>query len=249
MIIHIPHSSAETPNEYRDQFVLSDQELAYELLRMTDAYTDDLFRLPYKTAIFPVSRIVLDPERFVDDAQESMSTIGMGVIYTKTHNGQDLRRAITQKEKDNLLQTFYYPHHEMLNNLVNEELRQKGTALIVDCHSFPSSPLPYEFNQEKNRPDICIGTDNFHTPESLQEKCVLLFQDKGYSVELNKPFSGSLVPGKYYQKESGVHSIMVEVNRKLYMDEGTGKKISGYYQVRSDLEYVLNRLSLHQISF
>jgi hypothetical protein len=52
--------------------VLSDEDLAAELLRMTDAHTDQLFRLDprvTRAVVFPVSRLVVDPERFSDDTR------------------------------------------------------------------------------------------------------------------------------------------------------------------------------------
>ena len=68
--------------------------LKKELVIMTDAYTDELFDVVgAHTNIFPVSRLVLDPERFLDDNQEIMAALGMGVIYTRTSSGQRLRYA------------------------------------------------------------------------------------------------------------------------------------------------------------
>ena len=43
-------------------------------------------------------------------------------------------------------------------------------CLIIDGHSFPALPLPYELNQTAFRPDFCLGTDDFHTPEELVTK-------------------------------------------------------------------------------
>jgi len=57
---------------------------------MTDAFTDDLFVPDFvgaQTIIFPMSRLVLDPERFLNDDDEIMSALGMGVIYTRTSDG------------------------------------------------------------------------------------------------------------------------------------------------------------------
>ena len=38
--------------------------------------------------MFPVSRLVVDPERFIADPMEC---VGMGVVYTRTSNGEVLR--------------------------------------------------------------------------------------------------------------------------------------------------------------
>ncbi len=116
------------------------------------------------------------------------------------------------------------------------------TALIIDCHSFPAIPLPYESNQSPDRPDICIGTDDFHTPKALTNQFVDLFKQRGYSVAINRPFSGSVVPGVYYQKNENVQSIMIEINRRLYMNEKTEEKSSNYTKVKSDLEWVIDQL-------
>ncbi len=67
-IRHIPHSSRSIPAEYRDQFTQSDQELGHELLMMTDSYTEELFAQGNELgSIFPISRLLVDPERFADD--------------------------------------------------------------------------------------------------------------------------------------------------------------------------------------
>ena len=243
IIFHIPHSSKNIPEDIRRQFILSDQELDKELLLMTDLFIDDLFSPTNENniaLIYPVSRIVVDPERFVDDSLESMSKKGMGVIYTKTSHGKNLRSTISDQERRLLINSFYHWHHNKLLNVVKSRLQKNGTALIIDCHSFPAIPLQYELNQSSDRPDICIGTDDFHTPEALTNKFVKLFKERGYSIAINRPFNGSLVPGIYYQKDKNVQSIMIELNRRLYMEERTGEKSSGYDKVKSDLEWVID---------
>ena len=88
-------------------------------------------------------------------------------------------------------------------------------GLIIDAHSFPSVPLPYELNQSPQRPDICIGADPDRTPSWLAWECERQFKACGWSVELNRPFSGALVPAAFYQREPRVVSVMIEVNRAL----------------------------------
>ena len=62
-------------------------------------------------------------------------------------------------------------------------------------------------------------------------------------VKFNTPFSGSLVPNKYYQKNNLVESLMIEVNRGLYMNEENGEINSNYMKVKSDLSSILEVLS------
>jgi N-formylglutamate deformylase len=70
---------------------------------MTDHYTDELFvstdNLSESALVFPVSRILVDPERFIDDSREIMSKKGMGSIYTHSHEGTLIRKELTIKER------------------------------------------------------------------------------------------------------------------------------------------------------
>ena len=82
IVLHLPHASTLTPKNLRQDFLLSDQELREELSRITDHATDAIFQGAFPKAnaiVFPVSRLVVDPERFLDDSQEPMSQVGMGV--------------------------------------------------------------------------------------------------------------------------------------------------------------------------
>jgi N-formylglutamate deformylase len=216
IILHIPHSSSYIPKEVRDQFILSDSELQKEIELMTDWYTDEIFDLPdCKKVKFPVSRLVVDPERFQDDNLEPMAKLGMGVMYTHTNDGKKLRRKLSMKEKKNLINTYYIPHHKRLTIAVENMLVRFGECLIIDCHSFPKVPLPYE--TDLLRPDICIGTDKFHTPGEMTIEIKKHFERKGLNVVINRPFSGALVPMKFYSKNKRVKSVMIEINRGLYL--------------------------------
>jgi N-formylglutamate deformylase len=242
MILHIPHSSFIIPPEVRASISLKAEDLKQELVRMTDAFTDELFDLaePHHRAIYPVSRIVCDPERFLDDEAEPMSKVGMGVVYTRTSDGRTLRSALSDEERQKLIDRFYLPHHRRLEKAVKAELAKNGRSLIVDCHSFPSKPLPYELDQSPNRPDICIGADSFHTPEWLIDSIRGEFEKFGYYTAINRPFAGTIVPMAFYHKELSVKSIMVEINRKLYMDESTGLKNTGFHSVKRHLSLILD---------
>ena len=226
IILHIPHASTILPTEV--EFLLGQEELAYEVDAMTDHHTDQLFDLPgARRCVFPVSRLVVDPERFIEDPMESA---GMGVVYTRTAAGEALRD-ISEVDRSALIDSYYHPHHDALTRMVDDCLKQHNQCLIIDCHSFPVQPLPYE--SDLNRPELCIGTDPYHTSTSLKDCLSTVFKALGYDVAIDSPFSGTIVPLKHYHKDQRVASVMIEVNRSLYANP------SGFKRVQSDLTHAI----------
>lgn len=245
ILIHIPHSSKKIPAQYRDQMTLSDFELANELLKITDHYVDDLFDIP--GCIFQynsMSRLVMDPERFRDDKKELMSREGMGLAYTKTSDGKLLRN-LTDLERDEIVRALYDPYHDDLTNKVDAILSRYNKCLIFDAHSFPSKPLPYEHKSEaeSNRADICLGYSDYHAGSDLIKAVDEYFNLRlGLLVTHNDPFSGSIVPFKYYLSDKRVQSIMVEINRSLYMDEATGQKLPEFTKVHEMIRGLFDKI-------
>ena len=238
IILHIPHSSTLIPEEYRHQFVLGDEELGSEQLKVTDHFTDELFTGLLSSSnkvVANVSRLLVDVERFANDDQESMARKGVGCIYQSTSSGMVLRNELTEKVRQELLEKYYYPHHDLLTYKVNEVLKDIGKCMIIDCHSFPSIPLSYDENQTTPRPDICIGTDPFHTPIDLVVAIKSFFESHQLSVAVNSPYSGTMVPLVHYQSNPNVHSLMIEVNRSLYINESTSAKNENFNFVQQIL--------------
>ncbi len=239
LLIHIPHSSTTVPPDVRKGILLSDDELAREILTIADLYTDELFELQGAARVRNEHcRLVFDPERFRDDRDEPMSAHGMGAIYTSTVHGRRLR-SLAAADREALMRRFYDLYHASLEHAVEEILQKQGRCLIVDAHSFTSKPLPFEKDQSPDRPDICIGTDAFHTPEPLAAHIEESVTRQGMSVARNFPFAGAITPMKHYRKDARVQSVMIEVNRKLYMDEETGEKLPAFGRIRGVLHELL----------
>jgi N-formylglutamate amidohydrolase len=238
-LLHIPHSSYSIPFKYQKLFYLNPLDLRKEQIKMTDSYTEDLFNINgIKKLIFPISRLICDVERFRDENAEIMTQQGMWVTYENTSNLNQLK-LVTQKHKKEILKKYYDKHHKKFFNEVSKNLKKYGNCLIIDCHSFSSTPLPYELNQNSNRPNICLGTDNYHTPPKLIEKFKQLFIKQNYSVGINVPFSGTIVPIEYYEKNKNVNSIMIEINRSIYMNETTSEKLSNYNKIKDDIKNII----------
>lgn len=217
MILHIPHSSTKIPENV--EFLIPIENDNYML---TDLYTDDLFDFDSQKVVFEYSRIFCDVERFVEN--EPMEKYGMGFVYEKNSYGKQIRFA-DDNYKEWVIENFYNPHHQKLKEEVDKELEKNKKAMILDCHSFPDIPFPHE--TDTNRPDFCIGSDDFHTPPELVEILFKFIEKEGYTVSINSPYSGSIVPIDYYNKNKNVKSVMIEINRKLYLD---GNNQSETYQ-------------------
>ena len=242
-VLHIPHASKHIPDEYIKYFTLSKKDLEIELLKMTDHFTDELFDVlgdNIHKLKFPISRLLVDVERFEKDELEPMFKVGMGCIYEKTHDGNSLKNV--ENIKDELINKFYKAHHENFSKIVDKKLNENNKVIIIDCHSFPKYPLPYELNQANDRPEICIGTDNFHTSEKLRNSLGELFEKSNLTVKYNAPFKGSIVPLKSYNKDKRVQSVMIEVRRDLYMNEHSGEKNKKFNHIKNILGQILMKI-------
>ncbi len=213
-IMHIPHSSSIIP--HYNYYTLPKDNVLEEHQLLTDLGTDLLFKTPFTSLIFPYSRVFCDVERFPDE-KEDMFLKGRGFYYTHTDQGKELRTLEGKKE----VKTIYENWHHKLESTIEDKLNKYEMATIIDCHSFSDTPFISDFDQNKNRPDFCLGTDDFHTPDYLLKFIKRRLENEGYSVSINTPYSGTIVPIKYYQQNQNVHSIMIEINRRLFQEGNT----------------------------
>jgi N-formylglutamate amidohydrolase len=230
LILHIPHASTNIP--LSEGYLVDSAALENEMLKLTDWYTDDLFYSENDEMIVAeFSRIFCDTERFPDDSQEIMAQFGMGVLYEKNDDGEVIRR-VTPELKNRILNDYYWKHHQKFNEAVNNQLNLFDKALIIDCHSFPAVPLNRDLDKSPKRPDFNIGTDAFHTPVELIDLSVSFFEKAGYTSGVDWPYKGSVVPPEHYQKNKKVSTIMLEINRALYLNEPSNLKSEKYQQTK-----------------
>ena len=106
-------------------------------------------------------------------------------------------------------------------------------ALLLDCHSFPS---------ELSDVDICIGyNEDWSKPnKETIELAINLFEDYGYKVGINEPYSNSETPDCPFTYQS----MMLEVNKKVYMEDGSLqlKKPTNKRSIRDLTQLLLSEL-------
>lgn len=222
VILHVPHAATAIPDNVRRGIVLTDDEFAAELVAMTDADTDliatgaaDLATVRPWTFTNQLSRLVVDPERF-PDAREEMNASGMGAVYERTSTGSSLR-TLTSFDRDALIAEYFTPYAEGIAALVRDRLIACGRVTIIDVHSYPKESLPYELHADGPRPQICIGTDEFHTPGALVDAAVSGFSRvvSAAEIRLNSPFGGCYVPLDQHKQNREVHALMLEIRRDV----------------------------------
>lgn len=208
---------------------------------MTDWKTDELFAYSSMGSfVFPWSRLFCDVERFIDD--EPMEQQGHGICYTKDSFGVHLRH-VTDEERQDIIEKYYKPHHTEFSIACNQCLSLFKEVVIVDCHSFSDEVLPHESDKDVIRPDFCLGTDEFHTPQILVDEIKNYLESKDFVVFINKPFAGTIVPLVHYKKNKDLKSIMIEVNRKLYL----GRSEEDFKYIKEIIEGALNIIDTYEI--
>ena len=202
IVLNEPHASIEGLYNNQLSFWNIDERFINDIvLKWTDWHTDYLFHGfrndHVKTVRFPYSRFIVDAERLWDDPLEQH---GQGIVY-KHFDGYT--RAVPEENEKQLLCLWHW-HQQRLRDSLCEG------ALLLDCHSFPS---------EMSDIDICIGfNEDWSKPhKETVELAVNLFESNGYKVGINEPYSNSETPDCPFLYQS----MMLEVNKKTYMEDGT----------------------------
>jgi N-formylglutamate amidohydrolase len=223
VLLHVPHAGREIPAWTRPHLLLDDAELAAELAALTDHHTDRIaVTAAGLAAVRPwvlvnrVSRFVVDPERFPDEREE-MAAVGMAAVYTHGTRGQRVR-ADDPAHRDALVAAFHTTWADTVTELVEARLAATGRAVLLDVHSYPADPLPYELHADGPRPAVCLGTDPVHTPPDLLDAAREAFAGIG-AVDVDTPFRGVYVPLRHYGVDPRVQAVMLELRRDGHRDE------------------------------
>ena len=222
VVLHVPHSSRRVPTQERARIVLDDAELDAELTAITDARTDEIaLRAADAAHLRPwvfvnrLSRLVVDPERFPDEREE-MNAVGMGAVYERTTQLKVLRQP-TGAERAALIATYFDPYAVALAELVSQRLAAAGRVTVLDVHSYPRVALPYERHGKGPRPRVCLGTDEFHTPDNLvtSARDAFALAAPVHEIGLDSPFSGCYIPLGQYGVNPDVNGLMLEIRRDV----------------------------------
>lgn len=245
-----PHSGARYPEDFRSIAPLA-------VLRCAeDAFVDELFGsaprhgAPLIAAQFP--RIYIDPNRDLVDLDPAMldgpwpeplvpsrkTELGVGLIWRIMPPEAPLYdRLLGVAEVRGRIERCWKPYHRAVSGAIDETHRRFGKVWHVNCHSMPARGNAASEDGPVARAEFVLGDRDGTTCEAAFTAFVAgELRGMGYKVKINQPYKGVELVRRYSDPAVGRHSLQIEVNRRLYMDEKSREKNGGFAALQADLD-------------
>jgi N-formylglutamate deformylase len=225
-------------DSFVDELALGVVERGYPLMRahFPRSYVD-VNREPYE----------LDPRMFEGRLPSFANTRsmrvagGLGTVARVVGDAQEIYdQRISVDDALRRIENLYKPYHRALRRLFTRVHREFGAAMLIDCHSMPSSNGPKD---DRPRADVVLG-DRYGTScvAVVSETIEATLRRLGYVVSRNKPYAGGFITEHYGNPAAGLHAIQLEINRALYMDERRYQRASTFARLAADMETLAKRL-------
>jgi N-formylglutamate amidohydrolase len=230
VVLNSPHSGAHYPQA----FLAASSLDPLTLRRSEDAFVDRLFtpaaahgapllRARFPRAFLDLNRepFELDPAMFIGRLPDFANTrslrvaAGLGVIPRVVGDAQAIyREPMTVQAALGRIAALHRPYHARLAELLEAAQRRFGLAVLIDCHSMPST------SPDVNGCDIVLG-DRFGSSAArwVVDTVEVALRQAGLVVRRNKPYAGGYITEHYGAPAAGRHALQIEINRALYMDE------------------------------
>jgi len=257
VVFNSPHSG----NVYPPAFLTASRLDWGTLRRSEDSFVDELVigvvrrGYPLMRAHFPrcyvdVNRepYELDPRMFEGRLPSFANTRsmrvagGLGTVARVVGDAQEIySQRIPVDDALRRIEGLYKPYHRALRRLFTRVHRDFGAAILIDCHSMPSS---VGSKDERPRADVVLG-DRYGTSciSAVAEIAETTLRAQGYSVSRNKPYAGGFITEHYGNPAAGLHAVQLELNRALYMDERRFERSPSFSRLATDLETLAESLA------
>jgi N-formylglutamate deformylase len=262
LVLDSPHSGTDYPQDFGHVCDLA------TLRRAEDTHVEKLYSfapalgVAWVEAHFP--RSYLDANRNIteidptmlsgvwpedlgeqDAAVQSKLRLGKGLIWRMTDDGFPLyKRQLSVAEVEQRIANCWQPYHVAVGNAIDAAHARHGYSIHINCHSMPavSSSHATDFPGLVHADFVIGNRDNTTSSESL----VLFIQEQlaqhGYDVAINHPYKGVELVRRYGKPEQHRHSVQLEINRKLYMDESTLALHAGFDTLQGHLQSLVQQL-------
>jgi N-formylglutamate amidohydrolase len=257
LVLDSPHSGRVCPADF-------DSVLDETALRSAeDCFVDALY-MPATQRGVPLlaaqwSRLYLDVNRLADDvdpalldspwpgarAASSKARLGKALVWRTLDDGRPIyARRLTVSELRQRIERCHAPYHRCLQGLLDAAHQRFGHVLHINCHSMNAVAGAHgEGGAGTARADFVLGDrDGTTCDPSLTGFVRDALAAMGYGVEVNEPFKGVALVQAYSNPQIGRHSLQIEINKRLYMDESTLQRTGGFERLQRDLMRLVDAL-------
>jgi N-formylglutamate amidohydrolase len=253
MVLSVPHSGRTFPKEFLDNVAVN-----MDALRSNeDPYIDELIMeasdcgipmisLNIGRAFIDVNRdtIEIDPSMFYNYpdtdiiAGNKRSRVGLGLFHRITSSRKNIYDGLLNyHEANERIKNVYNSYHSRLQKLIDKVVKKFGFCLVLDCHSMPSKIC--SIMQDNHQIEFCLGTLFEQSCPSYIHEFLMNHLSQKYNVSLDLPYSGAHISFHYCQPRKNVHTLQLEINRVLYIDETVYKKNQNFQYISTDTSHAI----------
>jgi N-formylglutamate deformylase len=260
LVLDSPHSGNEYPADFGAAMPL-------ERLRETeDSFVDELYAAAPSmgatliTARFP--RVYIDPNRSLLDIDASLleaawpgpaipsrkTQLGVGLIWRLLDSGEPIyARKLAVDEVKRRIVEYHQPYQRAVKDALDHAHDHFGAVWHLNLHSMPATSSKIsEEGPGKARADFVLGDrDGTTCAPEFTELVARTLRDMGYHVKINDPYKGVELVRAFSDPKAGRHSLQIEANRRLYMDERTRLKTGGFDALRANLDRLMRAVADH----
>ena len=162
---------------------------------------------------------------------------GIGLVWRIARGGAPMYdRKLTADEVQRRIDRCYLPYHAALAAEVDALHRAFGAVWHINCHSMPAVGDSNADDPGRERADFVLGDRDGTTCEpAFTDLVARTVRGMGYTVAVNDPYKGVELVRRHGRPAENRHSLQIELNRRLYMDEATLEPNAGFAPVEQDL--------------
>jgi N-formylglutamate deformylase len=171
--------------------------------------------------------------------------LGKGLIWRHTDEGVPIYdRALTVAEVQSRIDRCWVPYHDAVGQAIDAAQARHGYSLHVNCHSMPAVSAAHSTDfPGLAHADFVIGTrDDTSASAAVGQLVASHLRGLGYDVAYNHPYKGVELVRRHGDPARHRHSVQIEINRKLYMDERTLELHDGFAPLKASLRSLVHRL-------
>ena len=256
LVAPIVFASPHSGRDYRDDFLKTSVLDSCTIRSSEDAHVDQLIDfIPEMGApllLAKVPRAYVDMNRSADEldpalindvqsrAQNPRITSGLGVIPRVVSNARAIYRGKLSKQ-DALarIDQYWRPYHRALQQLLARAHDRFGYSLLIDMHSMPHDAVAHLGNSNKSIEVVLGDRYGASADTALGDLIEKAFENYGFCVSRNVPFAGAYITQHYGQPGQSKHVVQVEIDRTLYLDEGSVSPSENFEVMKTRLSNVL----------